>query len=80
MPEQYVGTSLNSHRPCLIQCMAGLSSNPLLCQAGKNILLFNGSIICSRFSQVLEQVLICTIATRKEYAQSAKKMIAFQEK
>lgn len=75
-----MGTSLHGHRPCLIQCMARLSGRPLLCRAGKDILLFNGSVTCSRFSQALGQVLICTTGTRSENAQSAKKMIAVLEK
>lgn len=80
MPEQYVGTSLHGHRPCLIECMARLLGSPLLCQAGKTILLFNGSVMYSRFSQALGQVKIGTTGTRSEHAQSAMKMIAFLEK
>lgn len=63
-PKQYVGTSLHG-QICLIQCMARLSDSPLLCWAGKRILLFNGPVMCSRFGQALGQVLIHPTGTRR---------------
>lgn len=56
---------LHGQRPCLIQCVAKILGSPLLCWVGQRILLFYGPVMCSGFSQALQQVLIHTAGTRK---------------
>lgn len=80
-PKQNVGTSLHGQRPCLIQCMVRiLGSSPLLCWAGQRILLFHGPVMCSGFSQALQQVQIQPLGQENENAQTVKKMTAILEK